>query len=149
MPDVVVSTADAEMIEHVKMLADAHRHVFGFIPRAAFVDAMSERALLVALLDGRVVGFLRFHHRRRDTQTTLYDICVDQAYRQCGIGRLLIETLYEVCRAMGHNCVTLRCSTDLPANGFYRRLGFISVRSVVGKRRALTIWRRAVQPWAI
>src|SRR5437762_2444932 len=61
-------------LEGVKTLADANRHIFGFITRNAFYDALQLGALIVAAREDKVVGFLRYYHRKRDLQTTLYDI---------------------------------------------------------------------------
>src|SRR5713226_7092190 len=63
-------------IEGAKILADANRHIFGFITRGAFRDAFQAGTLIVAIRGSEVLGFIRYHHRKCDLQTTLYDICV-------------------------------------------------------------------------
>src|SRR5437588_10340920 len=79
--DFRVCFARPEHIAGVKILADANRHIFGFVTRGAFFDAIQAGTLIVAIRDGEVVGFLRYHHRKRDLQTTLYDICVSKSER--------------------------------------------------------------------
>src|SRR5947209_15672985 len=74
-------------IEGAKILADANRHIFGFITRGAFQDAFQAGTLIVATRGSEVVGFIRYHHRKRDLQTTLYDICVSESERGRGIGK--------------------------------------------------------------
>src|SRR5712691_12055398 len=84
-------------IEGAKILADANRHIFGFITRGAFQDAFQAGTLIVATRSNEVVGFIRYHHRKRDQQTTLYDICVAESERGQGIGRQMIALLIDCC----------------------------------------------------
>jgi len=134
---VVVHTADAAHIEGAKRLADANREVFSFLTRAAFEEAWRERALLVALMEGRVVGFVRYHHRRRDTHTTLYDICVDEPLRGRGVGSRMFHCLKDECRTLGRTVIGLKCPAGARANAFYVRQRFSLVATLPGKGRPL------------
>ena len=128
-------------IEGAKCLADANRHIFGFITRGAFYDTYQAGTLIVATRDEEVVGFLRYHHRKRDLQTTLYDICVSESMRGQGLGWGMLNMLVDSCRTVGREIILLRCPTPLAANDFYERYGFTCVDTVVGKRQRLNVWR--------
>lgn len=136
-----VSDADATHINGAKCLADAHRDIFSFITRGAFCEAGREGTLIVALMDDDVVGFVRYRHRKRDLQTTLFDICVAESWRRAGIGRMMIRTLFERCSALGRESVVLKCPIYLEANCFYERLGFLRVDTLAGKRHAINVWK--------
>lgn len=141
MDDVVIRIAGAAHVDETKQLADANRQVFSFITRAAFEDASRERALLIALVNGHVVGFVRYHHRVRDTLTTLYDICVDESLRGRGIGSRMIRHLKDDCRMRGRTAIGLKCPAGSRANEFYAAHGFSLVTTLPGTRRPINLWR--------
>ena len=93
---------------------------------------------LVALLDGRVVGFLTVQ-RHFETSAEITWMAVHAAHRGRGVGRALIERLCRDLRAEGRQLLlvmTLAASRDEGnvADGyhrtraFYRALGFIPAR---------------------
>lgn len=128
-------------IEGAKILADANRHIFGFITRGAFQDAFQAGTLIVATRNNGVVGFIRYHHRKRDLQTTLYDICVVESERGRGIGKQMIASLIDCCRNSNRAAILLKCPSHLAANAFYEKNGFSRVDTIMGKRQKLNIWR--------
>lgn len=146
LPKVGVHYARPEDISSVKRIADCHRHALSFLPTAVFNEAMHRRQLLVAETDtGCVLGFVRFNHRQRGTDTALYDICVDQQTQRQGIGRALVQALVAECAMNTRTSIVLRCPQDLPANGFYEHLGFDRIGVEAGKRRDLVVWRLRVR----
>ncbi len=137
----LVRQAEAQDIPACKAIADAHRDSLGFIVAAVFADSIRRNQLLVAERDGRVVGFMRYNHRIRGSETALYDICVADSAQHQGIGRLLVENLIASCRLHGRQTIVVRCPENMPANAFYARLGFQRVRVEPGRRRTLVLWR--------
>lgn len=119
---------------------DANRAVFSFVTRAAFEDALREQSLLVALVKSQVAGFVRYHHRQRDTRTTLYDICVEESLRGRGIGSRMIRQLKEECQTRGRTMIGLKCPVGSRANAFYADLGFFLFATLPGKRRPINEW---------
>lgn len=139
---VMVSDAEPEHIDGAKQLADANRPIFGFLTRGAFHAALQERCLIIALRNNNVVGFLRYHHRKRDRQTTLYDICVAKEARGEGIGQQMLSLLIERCHALNRETVVLKCPVQLDANKFYARNGFICAETLIGKHQRINVWRK-------
>lgn len=136
-----VCNANPAHIEDAKSLADENRHIFGFITRGAFYDAWQEGSLIVAIKDDKVVGFLRYHHRKRDLQTTLYDICVTESERGKGLGRSMIALLVDACRSIKREVILLKCPSHLAANIFYERNGFTCIGTIEGKHQKLNVWQ--------
>lgn len=136
-----ICDADCGHLEGIKRLADANRHIFSFITRGAFLEAIQAGTLIVALKDNQVVGFLRYHHRKRDQQTTLYDICVIESERGKNLGQRMITTLIGRCRYVNRATILLRCPSPLRANSFYKKNGFRCIDTVAGKHHDLNIWR--------
>lgn len=140
-PEVLICDAETAHVEGAKRLADMNRHIFSFIRRAAFLDACNEGALIVALMNDEVVGFVRYHHRKLDQQTTLYDICVAESLRGKGIGGKMMTFMLDHCRTLKRQTVLLKCPSHLDANHFYRLVGFTCIDTVPGKRQNINIWR--------
>ena len=154
MAAVVVRPARGSDVAKVKALADEHRHELGFIKLAALEKAVQERRLLVAVVSSsfvprpssRIIGFVHFRCCK-DGHATIYEIVVAPEWRGKGVGRKLVEAVCTHARL--HSCTRLRlkCPIDLPANGFYQRLGFIriGVENPDGNRRPLAIWELDLQ----
>jgi ribosomal protein S18 acetylase RimI-like enzyme len=145
MMDVMVRFAAVDDVPAVKAIADRHRHELGFVPAAALVEAARERRLLVAVLDGKVIGFVHFRCCR-DGHTTIYEIAVLPEHRQRGIGRALVEAVCKEAALHGYVVLQLKCPIDLPANEFYRRTGFTEAGIEEGKRRPLRLWLKRLDP---
>lgn len=139
--DFRIGFARSEHIPQIKRLVDANRHVFGFVVRSAFYDALEFRTLIVATREEEVIGFVRYHHRKRDLQTTLYDICVAKPERGKSIGKGMMAVLIDDCYKSNRAAILLKCPSHLEANAFYEKNGFCYIDSVIGKRQKLNVWR--------
>ncbi|MCI0428139.1 MAG: GNAT family N-acetyltransferase [Nitrospiraceae bacterium] len=145
-PIVVAKVADKETLATVKALADQHRRELGFHSRESYTESAREGELLAATEARRVLGYIRFHHRR-DLRTSLYEIAVDFRHRNRGIGWALVNALINDCRGTGSRSIRLLCPVELPANRFYEQFGFVRTpRSRKGKDRPLYEWKYAVLP---
>ncbi len=134
-----VALAGEKDVSAIKVIADHCRDELGFIPRKAYEEAAKRSWLLVVRKDDAVVGFVRFRFRL-DRVVTIYEIAVEKLARGQGIGRRLIRGLIEYAKQEGQTRIQLKCPQDLPANCFYRKLGFNLVAEEKGKRRSLNIW---------
>ena len=135
------------VIDVVKHIADQHRSELGFHARQAYVDSLNKGELLIAKIDGCIVGFVRYHHRR-DGCTTLYEIATSPDIRNKGVGRCLVQALIADCQRAASRCIRLLCPVELPANCFYQAIGFVrrARRSLSGSSRPLYEWELAVLP---
>ncbi len=140
---VKVRWAQERDIWAVKQLADNNRAALGFVVRASLEERVRHRELLVGERRGEVVGFVSFHHCR-DGWTTIYELCVDERCRKQGVGRALVEAVKDDALKVGQKGIRLKCPLDLPANGFYARLGFTRVAIQEGKRRPLAVWEKRI-----
>jgi len=139
-----VRWAHEKDIEAIKRLADNNRDAIGFVLRASLEERMRRGELLIAEQQGRIIGFVSFHHRR-DGWTTIHELCVTKESHGQGVGRVLVEAVESEALRAHQNGVRLKCPLDLPANGFYARLGFTRVAVEEGKRRPLAVWEKPVR----
>ena len=134
-------------LDAIKRLADRHKTELGFILRPALAKAIADRELFVAEVpQGPIVGFVHYHHRR-DQQTTLYHIVVNEAFRRLGVGQALVHALSKEAERRGKTVVLLKCPQNLSANHFYQKIGFTLSVVEEGKRRPLNVWTLSVS-WA-
>jgi ribosomal protein S18 acetylase RimI-like enzyme len=138
---IALSPAQPDDLAAVKAVADRHRTELGFILRPVIQASIQEGALWVARAGegGEIVGFVRFHHRL-DKVTTIYDICVSHAARGRGVGRKLIAAVRAQALMAHHHALVLKAPEELPANDFYRALGFVDRGLERGRKRRLRTW---------
>jgi N-acetylglutamate synthase-like GNAT family acetyltransferase len=143
-PSMQVRWAQEKDVEAVKRLTDENRGAFGFVVRASLEERVRKGGLLVAEQQRALVGFVSFHHRR-DGWTTIHELCTRAENRKRGVGRALVQQVEQEALHKRQNGVRLKCPLDLPANGFYARLGFTRVGIEEGKRRPLAIWEKRLR----
>jgi ribosomal protein S18 acetylase RimI-like enzyme len=145
-PINIEKTVDEKTLAAVKALADQHRQQMGFHSRESYLESNRNGELFAAIQGGKVLGFVRFHHRR-DARTTVYEIAADPQHQHQGVGRALVNALIDDCRRMGSRNIRLSCPVELPANRFYESFGFARMpRSRKGKDRPLHEWEYIVLP---
>jgi ribosomal protein S18 acetylase RimI-like enzyme len=97
------------------------REPLGLPPDAVRFPFEDESLHLCALLHGQVVGCVLFHPEPGGGGR-LYQMAVDPAHQECGIGRMLVEALEQRLRRDGVERIHLHART--PAAEFYRKLGY-------------------------
>lgn len=138
---IQVRQAQKEDLTTIKRLADDNRNALGFVLQARLEEHLRRQELLVCERQGVVAGFATFHHRR-DRWTTIHEICVDMKLHRQGLGRILVKGVQKQAVQAGQVGIRLKCPLDLPANGFYARLGFTRVAIENGKCRPLAVWEK-------
>jgi ribosomal protein S18 acetylase RimI-like enzyme len=89
----------------------------------------------LVLVDG---GFCHWH-LRRDGQITIREIIVLPECQRQGIGKAILEKLMQM---EGATSIFAKCPDDLPANGWYKKMGFErEVDEVTRSGRRLFLWR--------
>lgn len=107
------------------------------IPKDFFLECIQNRSLFVAKLSGTVVGFLRFdmwenggpgNVKRKCMR--IDNIAVEEQFRRCGIGRVMLEDARALARAYGCDEIILSVypQNDAAVN-FYQKCGF-SIRTI-------------------
>ncbi|WP_404430785.1 GNAT family N-acetyltransferase [Microbacterium lacus] len=88
--------------------------------------AMPRSTVLVALVDGRVVGAAYFHARTWQDASEIYidEFFVFPSAQRRGVGRALLAAIREEAAETGAEALTLLTDRDVPAFDFYARLGF-------------------------
>jgi GNAT superfamily N-acetyltransferase len=85
-----------------------------------------------------VDGGLCHWHLRRDGQLTIREIIVLPERQGQGIGAAILGRLRQV---PGATSIFAKCPADLPANDWYRRMGFVLEAVENDRDRPLNHWR--------
>ena len=146
---VKIRLATPADVDAIKRTADECRAELGFHTRQSFLECVEKHELLVAVLNGQPAGFLRYHQTRAG-HTTLREVATCQIFRGRGIGRALVKRLIAEARNTNSPLIRLSCPVELPANEFYRSLGFRRThrRSKPGKSRPLYQWELSLRAGA-
>lgn len=102
-----------------------------------FLECIRQRTLFTAKLDGLVIGYLRFWIWQTNGSGSvkrkileLDDICVDERFRNCGIGTQMLQELRALAKVFG--CTDMQLSV-YPQNdaavAFYQKNGF-TIRNI-------------------
>lgn len=127
-----IRNATLEDVEQVKIIADSNSSEIGFVLRPALEEAVEKGHLIVAELDGEILGFCNFNIRKADGVTVIYEICTDYKYRGNKIGKALIDFLQKP--------ISLKCPVGNESNNFYEHCGFTLKTVEDGKKRKLNVW---------
>ena len=137
-----LTAADAEICDQVILSLPYH---FGDAAgRRECARAMRTSDGLVAVLGGRVVGFLTVQ-RHLESSAEITWMAVHAAHRGRGVGRALIERLCQDLRAEGRRLLlvmTLAASRDEGdvADGYHRTRAFYRALRFIPAREFPTFW---------
>ncbi|MBO4855169.1 GNAT family N-acetyltransferase [Candidatus Saccharibacteria bacterium] len=100
--------------------------------RAKYLDAIHNRYVVIAEIDGRAVGFLIGNiiksengNARNIKQANLQNIFVDKSHRNAGIGEKLVNDFFVHCRNEKVNRINVSVlAANKNAVGFYNKVGF-------------------------
>lgn len=126
---------------HVAWRPDIYEMVEEMYPEARFMEAVNQRQLYVAKIDGVVAGYVLLKIREYNWPGMVYrkvmlvdELCVDEICRGQGIGTEMMMEVRALAKAFG--CTDLQLGV-YPQNddavGFYQKCGF-TIRSIEMQR---------------
>jgi ribosomal protein S18 acetylase RimI-like enzyme len=127
---VKIREATREDAPDILDLAKANRHELGSINHhGSWLMRQIDMGEIFAArtAEEKLVGFISFHHHSppQHEHTTIHYLCTASDYRKQGIGKLLMEAVATDARLCGKRVITLKCPSQLPANHFYKSIGYI------------------------
>ena len=134
MPEIVLTRADQVMpyAEQVRILADAHRHEFGFLPKNVYAEAATRNNLWVSVdkVSRILLGYILFGGQH--PQMKVFQVCIQDGHRSRGLARKIVSQLIKYGEYRGFLRITARVSSKLEANKFRQAIGFYIVKQVSG-----------------
>lgn len=126
----------APFVDRVIDLADANKKALGFLQKAIFREQANRGRLWIAVSEnsGECIGYLLFGGRYPALK--VFQLFVKRSYRKVGIGEQLIRSLITWAEKLSYLTASARVASDLPANGFWDRVGFSLIRQETGGKSA-------------
>ena len=121
--EIDICKAKIESIDAIKKIADVNKKQIGFVIKSGLLKQIENGEVLIAKNDNIIVGFCNYHHRR-DSQTTMYEICVEKVHRRCNVGTLLLNALKKESTAENKTKIVLKMPEHLNVDNFYQSNGF-------------------------
>lgn len=143
-------TDPSTLLQHlpaIRALADAEKEALGFLPEAAYRDAIQQKRLFAMLARENgaveVAGFVFFSGVFPNAR--IQQVVVGPLHQRSGVASALVGTLVSHLESRGYLAVTAAVASDLPgAQAFYENRGFIARRvRDGGQARQRTIVLRA------
>ena len=127
---------------HVAWRPDIYEMVSELYPEDRFLEAVKQRQLYVARVNGITVGYVLLKIRDYDWPgvvrrkvMVIEELCVEELCRGQGIGKQIMEDVWALSRAF--RCTDLQLGV-YPQNddavGFYQKCGF-TIRSITMQRK--------------
>lgn len=133
---------DERLLKEVIALAKSQKATLGFLPDAAFTDRINRGHLVVAVIEGQVVGYVLFD--LRSSQIKLIHVCVDPQQRGENLGKRLLDFVVSN-QPMARGMIA-HCRRDyVGMNRFWAGSGFQPMNEKPGRAlngSTLTIWWR-------
>ena len=130
-------------IQSIKKLADLHKKELGFTNIAIIRDAQQHNQIIIIEQEDIIVGFIRFRLRKDDI-VVIYEIVVGP--KRMGYGTQLLRHFIKISKESNKQYIRLKCSIELGANLFYKKMRFHLIGSESGKKRELNIWQYVINP---
>ncbi|HWA88556.1 MAG TPA: GNAT family N-acetyltransferase [Rhizomicrobium sp.] len=113
----------------IRALADGEKEALGFLPEAAYHDAIEKRRLIAMCTpaDGgaKVVGFILFSGVFPNAR--VQQIVVAKEHRRAHVATALINEVVSQLEARGYLTISAAVASDLPAaQAFYENCGFVA-----------------------
>lgn len=130
---------DAELLKYADHLQKSCYQAVGFLPRQALSEYIERGQIIPASEGGEPCGFMTFFDGRNgkrpknDPHTIrIYQIAIQDDARRIYHGTGLISRLLYHAALNDFTRLGLWCATDLPANAFWRALGFTQDKTRIG-----------------
>jgi len=121
------------------------RKILGFLPRGAFEDASRRNRMSWLVSNDQLAAYAVFGPSGASGR--IYQIWVEPGVREIEYGRKLVDHIETRVAGWSKIALALWCATDLPANLFWRALGFIPTAQREGGNRGRRLhleWTRPI-----
>ena len=135
--------ADLVYIDHLQR---KNAEELAFYPKIVFEREINNQRIVLAEFNGEPCGYL--YHGAFSTVCRVHQACIQYDLRGQLYGATLVRHLIALCEGSQTSAITLRCGSDIAANGFWRAMGFeceAVTQGGVRRMRDINNWRLNLQ----
>jgi GNAT superfamily N-acetyltransferase len=139
-----------DLLRYVAALQARNSNELGFLPRAVFEEQAARGQLFLGLLNGEPCGYILAGSGFQGVMRC-HQVCVEFDVRRRLYGAMLVSAVEEYGESLGCSQIVLRCGSDLPANEFWKSLGYhLADTEKAGAarryRRRINVWSKPLHP---
>jgi GNAT superfamily N-acetyltransferase len=112
-----------DLLAYVTALQAKNSDALGFLPSVVFERGVEVGRVFLGLLGGQPCGYILAGTGFQGT-LRCYQVCVPYDARRRLYGAMLVAAAEEFGESLGCAQISLRCGSELPANEFWRSLGY-------------------------
>ena len=127
--------------DYIRNIAWQYKAEIGFVNPSSIQDAINRNNLVVAELNGKIIGYQLYRHLKRKPQTTLYNKVVLPDFRRQGIATTLVDYVVSEAIEKGNKFVIVKCVKGLDSNAFHINYGFKLLTVEKGKLRQVNVYK--------
>lgn len=147
MENISVTPASTSDLTYIDSLQRKNAEELSFYPSAVFEREIANQRIVLARINNDPVGYL--YHGALGGRVKIHQACIQYDARGFLYGSELVRWLVNMCNAANSMAITLRCGSDISANGFWRAMGFYCQSVTPGgarRMRDINEWRIDLQP---
>lgn len=146
-PDITVMPAVESDLVFIDYLQKKNAEELAFFPKQVFEREVQNFRILLARVNGEPAGYI--YHGSIGPIVKIHQACIEYDLRGQLYGAALIRQLIDLVDAANGSSITLRCGSDIAANGFWQAMGFYCQGVTAGgirRMRDINSWRFDLQP---
>ena len=144
---ISVTPAVLSDLIYIDSLQRKNAEELAFYPRAVFEREIPNFRILLARINNDPVGYL--YHGSLGGILKIHQACIQYDARGYLYGAQLVNHLRAIAKASSTASITLRCGSDIAANGFWQAMGFYCQSVTPGgvrRMRDINEWRYDLEP---
>ena len=147
--NITISNARPDDSTYIAHLMRGNYNALSFVPQPSIERNAEAGNILLARVNNAEAGYLYHSPIGARGRVHVHQACIEFDIRGQEYGARLVRRLELKCRQARIQHIGLRCADDLPANDFWRRMGFAHVGQIAGGKsrgRMLNCWLKPLQP---
>ena len=144
---ISVAPASLDDLTYIDSLQKKNAEDLAFYPKQVFEREIESQRILLARVNNEPAGYI-YHGAFSDT-LKIHQACIQYDLRGQLYGGELVRFLTDIASRMSSNAISLRCGSDIEANGFWKTMGFHCERVTQGgirRKRDINHWFLQLQP---
>jgi len=145
--DITVDPATESDLVYIDHLQRKNAEELAFYPSQVFEREIENFRVLLARVNNQPAGYI--YHGALVEQVKIHQACIEYDLRGQLYGAALVRHLINLVSAYDGLSITLRCGSDIAANGFWKAMGFYCQGVTAGgirRMRDINNWRYDLQP---
>lgn len=144
---IEVDVAQPSDLLFIDSLQKANAEELSFYPSVVFEREIAAQRVLLARVNGEPAGYV--YHGAYQPILKIHQACIEYDLRGQLYGAQLVRFLETVADGFGVMSISLRCGSNIAANGFWGAMGFYCQAVTPGgvrRMRDINNWRKDLSP---